>query len=46
MAEVVLGGDSFVALAEGLENALWARGGALLEHRSDSLPAAFRNSGS
>lgn len=42
-AEVVLGGESFVALAEGLQNALWALGGAPKEHRSDSLSAAFRN---
>ena len=42
-AEVVLGGESFVALAEGLQNALWALGGAPQEHRSDSLSAAFRN---
>jgi hypothetical protein len=42
-AQVVLGGESFVALAEGLQNALWALGGAPLEHRSDSLSAAFRN---
>jgi hypothetical protein len=40
---VILGGESFVALAEGLQNALWALGGAPLEHRSDSLSAAFRN---
>jgi hypothetical protein len=40
---VVLGGESLVALAEGLQNALWALGGAPLEHRSDSLSAAFRN---
>lgn len=40
---VVLGGESFVALAEGFQNALWALGGAPLEHRSDSLSAAFRN---
>ena len=40
---IVLGGESFVALAEGLQNALWALGGAPLEHRSDSLSAAFRN---
>ena len=40
---VVLGGESFVALAEGLQNALWALGGAPVEHRSDSLSAAFRN---
>ena len=44
-AEVVLGGESFVALAEGLQNALWALGGAPCEHRSDSLSAAFRNLG-
>jgi len=40
---VVLGGESFVALAEGLQNALWALGGSPAEHRSDSLSAAFRN---
>jgi hypothetical protein len=40
---VVLGGKSFVALAEGLQNALWALGGAPREHQSDSLSAAFRN---
>jgi len=40
---VILGGESYVALAEGLQNALWALGGAPLEHRSDSLSAAFRN---
>jgi transposase InsO family protein len=39
----VLGGESFVALAEGLQNALWALGRAPLQHRSDSLSAAFRN---
>jgi hypothetical protein len=42
-AEVVLGGESFVALAAGLQNALWALGGAPKEHRTDSLSAAFRN---
>ena len=42
-AHVILGGESYVALAEGLQNALWAAGGAPLEHRSDSLSAAFRN---
>lgn len=40
---VVLGGESYVALAEGLQDALWALGGAPGEHRSDSLSAAFRN---
>lgn len=42
-AHVVLGGESFVALAEGLQNALWTLGGAPAEHRTDSLSAAFRN---
>jgi len=42
-AHVILGGESFVALAEGLQNALWALGGVPLQHRSDSLSAAFRN---
>ncbi len=42
-AHVVLGGESFVALAEGIQNALWSLGGAPREHRSDSLSAAFRN---
>ncbi len=40
---MVLGGESFTALASGLQNALWALGGAPVEHRSDSLSAAFRN---
>ena len=38
-----LGGESFVALAEGLQNALWALGGVPEQHRTDSLSAAFRN---
>ncbi len=42
-AHVVLGGESFVALAEGLQNALWSLGGVPKQHRSDSLSAAFRN---
>ncbi len=32
-----------MSLAEGLQNALWALGGSPVEHRSDSLSAAFRN---
>lgn len=39
----VLGGESFAALAEGMQNALWSLGGAPGEHRTDSLSAAFRN---
>jgi hypothetical protein len=42
-AHVILGGESFVALAEGLQNALWALGAVPKQHRSDSLSAAFRN---
>ena len=42
-AEVVLGGESFTALAEGLQNALWSLGGAPADHRTDSLSAAYRN---
>jgi hypothetical protein len=42
-AHVVLGGESFIALAEGMQNALWSLGGAPREHRTDSLSAAFRN---
>ena len=42
-ARVVLGGENFTALAEGLHGALWHLGGAPREHRTDSLSAAFRN---
>lgn len=42
-AAVVLGGESFTALAEHLQNALWTLGGVPGEHRTDSLSAAFRN---
>jgi transposase InsO family protein len=42
-AHVVLGGESFVAFSEGLQNALWALGAVPERHRSDSLSAAFRN---
>jgi len=40
---VIHGGESFVALAEGLQNALALCGGVPLEHRTDSLSACFRN---
>jgi len=42
-ASVVLGGESFTALAESLQNALWTLGGVPHEHRTDSLSAAYRN---
>ena len=41
--KVVLGGESYTALAEGLQNALWLLGGSPKEHRTDSLSAAFKN---
>src|SRR5690606_7839175 len=37
---VVLGRESFPALAENLQNALWTLGGVPHEHRTDSLLAA------
>ncbi|NEP20134.1 MAG: transposase family protein, partial [Leptolyngbya sp. SIO4C1] len=44
-AQIIQGGESFIALSEGLQNALAASGGAPQEHRTDSLSAAYRNSG-
>ena len=44
-AQIIQGGESFTALSEGLQNALIASGGAPQEHRTDSLSAAYRNSG-
>lgn len=41
--KVILGGESYTALAEGLQEGLWRLGGAPLEHRTDSLSAAFKN---
>ena len=40
---VVRGGESYSALAEGLQNALHKCGGAPAEHRTDSLSAAYVN---
>lgn len=42
-AEIVLGGESFVALSSGLQNALWRLGGVPREHRTDHLTAAYNN---
>jgi hypothetical protein len=42
-AAVVLGGESFSALSEHLQDALWKLGGVPAEHRSDSLSAAYKN---
>ena len=41
--KVVCGGESFTALAEGLQNALARLGGSPKSHRTDSLSAAFKN---
>jgi hypothetical protein len=42
-AHIMFGGESFVALAEGLQNALWALSAVPQQHRTDSLSAAFHN---
>ncbi len=41
--KVIEGGESFTALAEGLQEALQRLGGAPHEHRTDSLSAAYKN---
>jgi hypothetical protein len=43
--QVILGGESFVGLSNGLQNALAACGGAPQTHRTNSLSAAYRNTG-
>jgi len=42
-AHIVQGGESYSALAEGLQNALHRLGGVPKEHRTDSLSAAYVN---
>jgi hypothetical protein len=42
-ARVILGGESFTAVAEGMQDALWKLGGIPAEHRTDSLSAAYKN---
>jgi hypothetical protein len=42
-AAVVLGGESFTALSQHLQDALWHLGGVPAEHRTDSLSAAYKN---
>jgi transposase InsO family protein len=39
----IQGGESFTALTEGLQDALWQLGGVPREHRTDRLSAAYRN---
>lgn len=43
--QVIQGGESFVGLSQGLQNALFACGGVPRQHRTDSLSAAYRNTG-
>jgi len=44
-AQIIQGGESLIALSEGLQNALTACGGVPKQHRTDSLSAAYRNMG-
>lgn len=41
--KIIQGGESFTALAQSLQDALWKLGGCPREHRTDSLSAAFKN---
>ncbi len=41
--KAIVGGESFTALAEGLQEALWQLGGVPDDHRTDRLSAAYRN---
>jgi hypothetical protein len=43
--QVIQGGESFVGLSQGLQNALSACAGVPQQHRTDSLSAAYRNTG-
>ena len=42
-AQVIQGGESYTALAEGMQNAFWSIGGVTETHRTDSLSAAYKN---
>jgi len=43
LVKAICGGESFSALTEGLQEALWQFGAVPAEHRTDSLSAAYRN---
>ena len=43
--QVIQGGESFIGLSQGLQNALFDCGGVPQTHRTDSLSAAYRNTG-
>jgi hypothetical protein len=44
--QVIQGGESFIGLSQGMQNAFAASGGVPKQHRTDSLSAAYRNLGS
>lgn len=44
--QVIQGGESFIGLSQGMQNAFVASGGVPKQHRTDSLSAAYRNLGS
>jgi len=44
-AQIIQGGESFIGLSEGLQNALADCGGVPKQHRTDSLSAAYKNLG-
>jgi len=41
--KIIHGGESFAALSAGLQDAFWRSGGIPLQHRTDSLSAAYNN---
>jgi len=41
--KVIHGGESFAALSAGLQDAFWRCGGVPVQHRTDSLSAAYNN---
>src|SRR5262249_16042472 len=42
-AQIVQGGESYTALAEGMQNAFCSIGGVTETHRTDNLSAAYKN---
>jgi hypothetical protein len=40
---IVQGGESYSALAEGMQNSFWSIGGVTETHRTDSLSAVYKN---
>lgn len=44
--QIIQGGESFIGLSQGMQNAFATCGGVPKQHRTDSLSAAYRNLGS